>query len=72
MSSIARHSFDGAVCAGICEEEDLMLWTLISLMVAFWVIGMLAHVGGAFVHFLLVAAVLLFVVNMFTGARRTI
>jgi hypothetical protein len=49
-----------------------MLWTLISLLVAFWVIGMLAHVGGAFVHFLLGAAVLLFLVNMFTGARTTI
>jgi hypothetical protein len=46
-----------------------MLWTLISLLVAFWVIGMLAHVGGDFVHFLLGAAVLLFLVNLFTGSR---
>lgn len=46
-----------------------MLWTLISLLVAFWVIGMLAHVGGEFVHLLLGLAVLLFVVNLFTGRR---
>jgi hypothetical protein len=46
-----------------------MLWTLISLLVAFWVIGLLAHVGGSFVHFLLGAAVLLFLVNLFTGSR---
>lgn len=44
-----------------------MLWTLISLLVAFWVIGMIAHVGGNFVHFLLGLAVLLFFVNLFTG-----
>jgi hypothetical protein len=46
-----------------------MLWTLISLLVALWVIGLLARVGGDFVHFLLGAAVLLFLVNMFTGRR---
>lgn len=46
-----------------------MLWTLISLLVAFWIIGMVAHIGGSFVHFLLGLAVLLFVVNLFTGRR---
>ena len=46
-----------------------MLWTLISLLVALWVIGMLARVGGGFIHFLLGVAVLLFLVNMFTGRR---
>lgn len=49
-----------------------MLYTLISLLVAFWVIGMLARVGGDFVHFLLGAAVLLFLVNLFTGTRARI
>lgn len=46
-----------------------MLWTLISLLVAAWIIGLIAHVGGDLIHFLLGAAVLLFIVYLFTGAR---
>jgi hypothetical protein len=49
-----------------------MLWTLISLLIAFWVIGMLARVGGDFVHFLLGAAVLLFLFNTFAGRRARV
>jgi hypothetical protein len=61
-----------ALCAPVVGEEVLMLWTLISLLVAFWVIGLLAHIGGGFIHFLLGAAVLLFLVNLFTGSRMTV
>jgi hypothetical protein len=48
-----------------------MLWTIISILFAFWLIGLLAHWGGAFIHALLVVAVVLFIVNLLTG-RRTI
>jgi Family of unknown function (DUF5670) len=44
-----------------------MIYTLISILVAFWVIGLLAHVGGSFIHGLLVLALCIYVFNFFTG-----
>lgn len=48
-----------------------MIYTLISLLLLFWLVGMLSHVGGDFVHGLLVIAGVIFVVNLITG-RRTV
>jgi len=43
-----------------------MLWTLVVLLVAFWVLGLLAHIGGALIHLLLVLAVIVFIYNLVT------
>ena len=49
-----------------------MLWTLIAILFAFWLIGLLAHIGGAFIHLVLVVAVVLFIVNLLTGSRTVV
>jgi hypothetical protein len=49
-----------------------MIYTLISLLVLFWVIGLFAHVGGSFIHALLVLALGIFIFNMLTGRRAGI
>jgi hypothetical protein len=46
-----------------------MLATLIGLLLFFWILGIVAHVGGAFIHLLLGLAILLFLFNLFTGRR---
>ena len=48
-----------------------MLWTLIVLLLVFWVLGFAFNVAGGIVHVLLVIAVVLFLVNLLTG-RRTV
>jgi hypothetical protein len=48
-----------------------MLWTLIVLLVLFWLLGFAFDVAGGIIHLLLVIAVVLFVVQLITG-RRTI
>ena len=48
-----------------------MLWTLIVLLLVFWLLGFAFNVAGGIVHVLLVIAVVLFVVNMLSG-RRTV
>lgn len=48
-----------------------MLWTLIVLLLLFWVLGFAFDVAGGIVHVLLVIAVVLFLVNLLSG-RRTI
>jgi hypothetical protein len=44
-----------------------MIYTLISLLVFFWIVGLVAHIGGSFIHTLLVLAVAVFLFNLITG-----
>jgi hypothetical protein len=46
-----------------------MLYTLIGLLLFFWVLGLVAKVGGNFVHTLLAIAVVLFLFNVVSGRR---
>lgn len=48
-----------------------MLWTLIVLLLVFWLLGFAFHVAGGLIHVLLVIAVVLFLVNLISG-RRTV
>jgi uncharacterized membrane protein YtjA (UPF0391 family) len=48
-----------------------MLWTLIVLLLLFWVLGLAFNVAGAIIHVLLVIALVLFLVNLISG-RRTV
>ena len=47
-----------------------MLWTLIVLLLLFWVLGFAFHVAGGIIHVLLVIAVVLFLVNLHLGATN--
>jgi uncharacterized membrane protein YtjA (UPF0391 family) len=48
-----------------------MLWTLIVLLMLFWLLGFAFDVAGGIIHVLLVIALVLFLVNLITG-RRTV
>jgi hypothetical protein len=52
-------------------EGGNMLWTIIAILFALWLLGLIAHVGGGLIHLLLVVALVVFVVNLLTG-RRTV
>lgn len=47
-----------------------MLWTLIGLLVLFWILGLVFDIAGGFVHVLLVIALIVFIFNMITGRKR--
>lgn len=49
-----------------------MLWTLIVLLMLFWLLGFAFDVAGGIVHVLLVIALVLFLVNMISGRRTRI
>ncbi|WP_316569972.1 lmo0937 family membrane protein [Neobacillus sp. YIM B06451] len=42
-----------------------MIWTIIGLLVLFWIIGLVFEVAGGLIHLLLVAAVIVFLFNLF-------
>jgi uncharacterized protein DUF5670 len=44
-----------------------MLWTIITILFVLWLLGFIGHVGGGLIHILLVAAVIVFIVNLLTG-----
>lgn len=46
-----------------------MLWTLIGLLILFWILGLVFEVAGGLVHILLVIALIVFIFNMITGRR---
>jgi hypothetical protein len=55
-----------------CQEGLIMLWTLIVLLLLFWLLGFGFHVAGGIIHVLLVIAVVLIVVNLISGRRTVI
>jgi hypothetical protein len=44
-----------------------MLWTIIVILFVLWLLGFAVHVGGSFIHLLLVIAVILVVYNLIAG-----
>lgn len=46
-----------------------MLWTLIGLLILFWILGLIFEIAGGLVHILLVIALIVFIFNMITGRR---
>jgi hypothetical protein len=49
-----------------------MLWTLIVLLVLFWVLGFAFDVAGGIIHLVLVVAAVLFLVSLISGRRRVL
>lgn len=48
-----------------------MLWTIIVILFALWLLGFLFEVAGGIIHVLLVIAVILIIVNLVSG-RKTL
>jgi len=46
-----------------------MLWTVLLVLLASWLLGVITHVGGALVHLLLLVAVVVFVVDLLIVRR---
>ena len=49
-----------------------MLWTVIALLLALWVAGLVLKVATGVIHFLLVIVVALVIFNLFTGRRSRV
>jgi hypothetical protein len=49
-----------------------MLWTLIVLLLLFWLLGFAFDVAGGIIHVLLVIAAVLFLANLISGRRKVV
>jgi len=46
-----------------------MLWTIVVIILILWLLGFIGHVGGGLIHWLLVIAVIVIVIQLLTGRR---
>jgi hypothetical protein len=44
-----------------------MLYSIIALLLAIWLVGLFMHIGGGFIHTLLALALVIFVYDLLTG-----
>ena len=47
-----------------------MIMTIIGILVLLWLVGLVAHIGGGFIHTLLVIALIVFIYDRLVGSRR--
>jgi len=47
-----------------------MLWTIIVVLIVVWLIGLIAHIGGALIHALLVIAVIVVIYKFVADHRK--
>src|SRR4051794_16191465 len=59
----------GSSRARRCGEELRMLWTILVVLIVLWALGLLASVGGAAIHLLLVLALVVLVAQLLSGRR---
>jgi hypothetical protein len=50
-------------------KEEAMLWTIVVILVILWLLGFSLHVAGGLIHILLVIALIVGLVQLFTGRR---
>lgn len=46
-----------------------LLWIVFVIIVALWLIGLVANIAGNFIHLLLVVALIVLIYNLITGRR---
>jgi 4-hydroxybenzoate polyprenyltransferase len=49
-----------------------MLYTIIAVLVVLWLIGFIAHIGGGFIHLLLLIAAVVFIYNLITNRHSAV
>ncbi len=49
-----------------------MLWTIFVVLLVLWLLGFSLHIAGGLIHLLLVVALIVLVINLFSGSRNAI
>jgi len=55
------------------KKEDSVLWTIFVILLVLWILGLVSsYTLGGYIHFLLVLAVVVLVINLLTGRRAAL
>jgi len=55
-----------------CAKESNMLWTIFVVLLILWLLGFSLHIAGGLIHILLVVALVVLFINLFSGRRAVI
>ncbi|WP_110927879.1 lmo0937 family membrane protein [Bacillus massiliglaciei] len=47
-----------------------MLWTVVGILLVLWILGIVFKIAAGFIHLLLIIAVILIIIKVFTGRKR--
>jgi hypothetical protein len=47
-----------------------MLYTVVVVLIILWLLGLVGHIAGSFIHLLLVIALVVLIFNFISGRRR--
>jgi hypothetical protein len=47
----------------------IMLWTIVAILLILWLLGFSLHIAGGLIHIILVVALIVGLVQLFTGRR---
>lgn len=53
----------------VTKEARTVLWAIVVILVALWLLGLIGSIGGGLIHLLLVLAVIVVVVQLLSGRR---
>ena len=53
------------------RKDTTMLWTIVLIILALWVLGLIGCIGGSAIHLLLVLAAIVLIAQLVSG-RRTV
>jgi hypothetical protein len=59
----------GGTLLAIWQRGGPMLWTIVVLLLVLWLLGFTLKVAGGLIHILLVIALVVVVLRLFTGRR---
>jgi hypothetical protein len=67
-----RHHPTNPLVSGISidQGDSIMLYTVLVVLLALWLLGFSMSVGGNLIHVLLLIAIVVFLYNMFGRSRR--
>ncbi|MDP1809452.1 MAG: lmo0937 family membrane protein [Actinomycetota bacterium] len=46
-----------------------MFWIIIIIFLLLWLVGLLGNIGGSLIHLLLIAALVVFLIDLLAGRR---
>ena len=46
-----------------------MLKAIVGILIVLWILGLVGHIGGGLIHFLLVVAAIVFIFDLLAGRR---
>ncbi|GGB52122.1 lmo0937 family membrane protein [Virgibacillus dakarensis] len=48
-----------------------MLWSIFIILLVLWILGLIFKIAGGLIHVLLVIAIIVLVIRLFTGNRKS-